>query len=246
MQFVVDFEMESGYNEAHVPVPFIISTNGWGLFVESPYPGAFDVAATEEDRVDAWFGTGVDSKDGLRFWLFAADHPLDLTKKYYDITGYPMLPAKWALGPWIWRDEIDNQTAVEEDLRTIRALNLATSGYWIDRPFASGVNAFDFKPQDYPDPQAMINLAHDLGFRMALWQAPYIWLATRNLQMKQRRFWHMPRSKDFFQILLVCRLTDGAISLILPIPKHLRGGNRLSSATPTWGLKDSSWITQKT
>ncbi len=174
MQFVVDFDMESSYNEAHVPVPFIISTNGWGLFVESPYPGAFDVAATEEDRVDAWFGTGIDSKDGLRFWLFAADHPLDLTKKYYDITGYPMLPAKWALGPWIWRDEIDNQTAVEEDLRTIRDLNLATSGYWIDRPFASGVNAFDFKPQDYPDPQAMINLAHDLGFRMALWQAPYL------------------------------------------------------------------------
>lgn len=174
MQLELDADLESGYNEAHVPVPLVIGTRGWGLFVECPYPGAFDVAAADDTRVDAWFGTGAASVDGLTFHLFAADHPLDVTRKYYDVTGDPLLPARWALGPWIWRDEIAGQAAVEDDLQEIRDLDLATTGYWIDRPYANGVNSFDFHSVNYPDPQAMIDRMHALGFRTALWHAPYI------------------------------------------------------------------------
>jgi alpha-D-xyloside xylohydrolase len=63
---------------------------------------------------------------------------------------------------------------VERDLETIRALDLATSGYWIDRPYASGVNTFDFDPARYSDPAAMVARAHALGMRMALWHTPYV------------------------------------------------------------------------
>lgn len=174
MQLELDANLESSYNEAHVPIPFVIGTRGWGLFVECPYPGAFDVAAADATRVDAWFGTGAASVDGLTFHLFAADHPLDVTRKYYDVTGDPLLPARWALGPWIWRDEISGQAAVEADLDAIRAYDLATTGYWIDRPYANGVNSFDFHSVNYPDPQAMIDRMHALGFRTALWHTPYV------------------------------------------------------------------------
>ena len=167
-------DLESGYNEAHVPVPLLIGTTGWGLFVPSPYPAVFAVAANQDDRVRATFGTGMSSAKGLTVHLFAAEHPLDITRHYYEVTGYPRLPAPWALGPWIWRDEVDGQVAVEADLAKIRELDLATTGYWIDRPYASAVMSFDFAPDAYDDPGAMIATAHDLGFRVALWQAPYI------------------------------------------------------------------------
>ncbi len=166
--------LESGYNEAHVPVPFVIGTRGWGLFVASRYPGSFDVAATASDRLDVAFGTGAATQDGLEFHLFGADKPIDVTKLYYDVAGAPLLPARWALGPWIWRDEISGQVAVEKDLDTIRDLDLATTAYWIDRPYANGVNSFDFNTQNYADPQAMIDKAHGLGFRLGLWHSPYI------------------------------------------------------------------------
>ncbi|MEE2779102.1 MAG: TIM-barrel domain-containing protein, partial [Myxococcota bacterium] len=173
MQFELS-TLESTYNEAHVPIPMLLGTSGWGLFVPCPYGGAFSVAETEDDLVEATFGTGFASSAGLTFYLFTEDHPLDLTQHYYEVTGYPGLPAPWALGPWIWRDEIAGQVAVMEDLETIRALDLATSGYWIDRPFASAVNSFDFHPDTYSDAAGMIQTANDMGFRMALWQAPYI------------------------------------------------------------------------
>jgi alpha-D-xyloside xylohydrolase len=173
MQLELD-SLESGYNEAHVPVPFVLGTRGWGLFVECPYPGVFDVAVAEADRVEATFGLGLAAPDGITFHLFAADHPLDVTRHYYDVTGYPVLPARWALGPWIWRDENDDQAQVSSDASTIRALDLAVSGYWIDRPYASGVNTFDFDPGKFDDAQAMLDELHDLGFRVALWHTPYL------------------------------------------------------------------------
>lgn len=174
MQLELDSGIESSYNEAHVPVPLILGSTGWGLFCHSPYPGAFDVATQADDLVEATFGTGPASSEGFVFHLFAAEHPLDLTRHYYELTGYPVLPARWALGPWIWRDENDDQAQVESDIATIRQLDLATTGYWIDRPYASGVNSFDFDASQFPDPQAMIDEMHALGFRVALWHTPYL------------------------------------------------------------------------
>ena len=179
MQLEIEPGVESNYNEAHVPVPFVIGTRGWGLFIESPFPGAFAIATKSDppearDRIDAAFGTGLWSSEGLRFYLFAAEHPLDVTRHYYEITGYPRLPAQWALGPWVWRDENDDQAQVERDVEIMRELDLAASGYWIDRPYARAVNSFDFEPDQFPDPSAMVRRVQDLGFRLALWHTPYI------------------------------------------------------------------------
>ncbi len=174
MQIELDGELESSYNEAHVPIPLLIGTRGWGLFVDDRHPGAFAVATEEPDRVDAVFGTGLATSKGLTFHLFAAAHPLDVTKHYYELTGYPMLPARWALGPWIWRDENVDQAQVEKDWNAIRDLDLATTGVWIDRPYATAVNTFDFNAPQFPDPKKMIQLGHDLGLRVALWHTPYI------------------------------------------------------------------------
>lgn len=166
--------LESGYNEAHVPVPFFVGTRGWGLFVENDHPAVFDMASREDDLVEAIFGTGVASADGLTFHLFAAAHPLDVTRLYYDVTGYPKLPARWALGPWIWRNDVTGEAQARDDVETIRDLDLATTGYWIDRPYASAVNSFDFDPARYDDGEAMIARMQALGFRVALWHTPYL------------------------------------------------------------------------
>ena len=174
MHLIAGGGLESGYNEAHVPVPFVTGTRGWGLFVESQYPGAFDLATSEPMLVGASFGTGASSQTGLRFHLFAAEHPLDVTRRYYDVTGHPRLPARSGLGPWIWRNEVSGQAAAAADLDAIRDLDLATTGYWIDRPYATEVQTFDFDPARYGDPSALFAQARDLGLLTALWHAPYL------------------------------------------------------------------------
>ena len=174
MQLEVDPELESGYNEAHVPIPMLLGTRGWGIFVEDPHPAVFDVASEVDDRVDIIFGLGMDAGQGLKVHLFAEAQPLDLTRHYYEVTGFPGLPARWGLGPVIWRDENEDQAQVISDAETMRALDLAASAYWIDRPYATAVNTFDFSADMFDDPQAMIDRLHALGFRMALWHTPYL------------------------------------------------------------------------
>lgn len=174
LEMVSDTPQESGYNERHVPVPLVLDTRGAGAFFESLYPGVCDAGATAPGRVEMIFGTGSASEAGLSFYLFGARHPLDLLAHYFALTGFPALPARWALGPWVWRDENDDQAQVEGDLRAMRDLDLAASAVWIDRPYASAVNSFDFRPEQFPDPDAMIALARRLGFRMGLWHTPYL------------------------------------------------------------------------
>ena len=174
MQLEADFLIESANNEAHVPIPMLLGSSGWGVFYHSFYPSVFGVANESDDRVDFAVGLGAEFSQGLTFYLFTSEEPLDLTKHYYDVTGQVKLPADWAYGPWIWRDENEDQDQVLNDLQTIRDLDLATSGYWIDRPYASGVNSFDFDSEDFPDPEGMVAAMHEQGFRFALWHCTYV------------------------------------------------------------------------
>lgn len=175
MQMEADSSTESPDNEAHVPIPLLIGTRGWGLLVESKRVGLFDVArGSDPTLVEVTYGTAEQSADGLRFHLFAAGHPLDVTKRYYDVTGYPLLPAPWALGPWMWRDENKDQAQVLDDIAKLRALDLAASGMWFDRPYASAVNTFDFDAKKFPDPKSMLAAVHDAGLRIAAWNTPYL------------------------------------------------------------------------
>ncbi|MCB9733694.1 MAG: glycoside hydrolase family 31 protein [Deltaproteobacteria bacterium] len=184
MQLELDLDLETAYNERHVPVPLALSTGGWGVFAATDYPAVLEVGAPDVASRAATFtvGAGSASADGLRVYLLAAPHPLDLLLPYYELTGFPRVPGRADFGPWIWRDETPGQGAADApgdnagvlaDLAHIRALHLPTSGYWIDRPYASGVNTFDFDPARYADPDAMLATALAAGFRVALWQTPY-------------------------------------------------------------------------
>jgi alpha-D-xyloside xylohydrolase len=172
MQLEVDTTIESSNNENHVPVPLLVGTRGWGLFVQSDRPGVFDVARESDTLVDVTFGTG--GARTLPFHLFSAEQPLDIYKPYYEVTGYPGLPAVWTYGPLIWRNENASQAQVLDDIQQIRTRDLATSGIWFDRPYARGVNTFDWDPAKFAAPETMLQALHDAGLRYGIWQAPYV------------------------------------------------------------------------
>jgi len=162
-------DLESGYNEAHVPVPLVIGTGGWGLFVESRRPAVFDCGAQDPDRVHARF-----HDLDLRFFLFAADRPTDIVGRYTRVSGAPTMPAPWAFGALIWRNENKSQAEVLDDMTQIRKNDLAISGMWIDRPYDTHVNNFDFDPKRFEDADKMIKTVQDMGMRVALWSTPYV------------------------------------------------------------------------
>lgn len=187
MQIEID-ATESSNNENRVPVPLLIGTRGWGLFVQSRRVGVFSVATSEPDLTQVTYAitpagsaTSIEDGGGLRFHLLSASEPRRVLARYYAITGAPLLPAPWALGPWLWRDESRDRAQVLDDIRQLRERDLATSALWIDRPYASAVNTFDFAPQ-FGDPRTLIDAAHAAGLRVALWSTPYLEPAAKDLR----------------------------------------------------------------
>jgi alpha-D-xyloside xylohydrolase len=174
MQLEADLQFEGGSNEVHVPVPLLVGTRGWGVFVQDDHPGLFELGTEEDDLVQITYGMGPHADQGLRFHLYGAEHPLDITAHYWATTGLPVAPAPWALGPWLWRNENTDAAQVIADAETLRDLDLAHSALWIDRPYATGVNTFDFDATRFADPAEMIAALHDLGLRVALWHSPYV------------------------------------------------------------------------
>jgi len=169
MHMTIDFLQESGYNEAHYPIPLLISTHGSGLFIEDRHPGFFDVCSSDEDRVVTRFSTS-----SLRFHLLSAATPLAVLSRYVAIAGAPALPPQWAFGVVQWEDEIDGQEQVMENAHAMRELDLPGSGMWVDRPFATAHESFVFEPNAYPDAKGMVDDLNSLGFRVAIWSAPYL------------------------------------------------------------------------
>lgn len=174
LQLEADLNIESAATENHVSVPFLTGSRGWGLFFETRRHGVIDVAKSAPTVIDAMFGTAEESSAGLTVHLFSEPDPLDVPRRYYLVTGFPRPPADWATGPWIWRNENRDQAEVEDDVRQLRALDLPTSGLWIDRPYATEVNTFDYDPAKFRDAGVMVSAIQAAGLKLALWHTPYL------------------------------------------------------------------------
>ena len=169
MHIGVDINSEGLYAEYHVAVPLLIGTSGWGLLVHDHHAGDFDVAARDAALVQVTY-----EAKSLAFTLIGATRPMDVLPHYVDMTGQPAIPAEWAFGGWIWRNENRDQAEVLEDVRAIRDHDLPMSGLWIDRPWSTALNTYVPDPVKFPDPPAMVAALHAAGLRLAFWAAPYI------------------------------------------------------------------------
>ena len=65
MQIEPQLTYEAGNNEAHVPVPLLVGTRGWGLFVPDDHPALFEVATDDDELVQVTFGMGMAGNAGL-------------------------------------------------------------------------------------------------------------------------------------------------------------------------------------
>ncbi len=158
----------SGTNEHHVPVPFFVSTKGYGVFVKSREAGAFDVASSDSSAVTATFEGG-----DLDVYFYVDPDPLEVVAKYTRQTGLPRLPPRWAFAPMHWRDEWTIDT-LQQDRDDIRSMHIPCTAFWIDNPWQTSYNDLEFDTTRFPDPPAMLANLRAMGYEPVLWSTPYL------------------------------------------------------------------------
>jgi len=78
---------------SYVPIPFVMSDKGWGIFLNTTMYHSFDAGATVSDRLSFSAENGM-----IDYFLIAGKSMPDLLDKYTGITGKPTMLPKWGYG----------------------------------------------------------------------------------------------------------------------------------------------------
>ncbi len=166
---VTSLARESGLNEHHVPVPFLVSSRGYGVFVESREAGAFDVAAADAAEVRATF-----EGSAIEYVFFTAPSPREVIAAYTRHTGLPILPPRWSFAPMHWRNVWDDRAQLETDARALVDLHIPATSFWIDNPWMTSYTDNLFDETRFPDHAEMLGELRASGFRPLVWNVPYL------------------------------------------------------------------------
>ena len=117
------------------PVPYFISSAGYGLFFNNPWPHVyFDMAKTDEN---GWF---LHAPGGDYDIFVFAGSPSEITKTYAKIVGTNRFPKKWLMGYWCSSLSFDRAQGALDDTARMRAEGYPCDAIVIDGPWRGGVN----------------------------------------------------------------------------------------------------------
>ncbi|MBX3389659.1 MAG: hypothetical protein KF691_09425 [Phycisphaeraceae bacterium] len=163
-----DHPEEKGLS-TYKPVPFVISSRGYGIWLDSTTPSTFDLNSTERDFVIVR-----DHARRMRLVLIAGPKPQDVLSEFTRLTGRPNVPPSWAFAPWKSRDVHRNQNEVLDDASLSRKHGLPASVIVIDSPWETSYNDFRLNEQQFADPDAMFAEVKRQGFVPCFWLTPFV------------------------------------------------------------------------
>ena len=162
--------------------PFYLSSRGYSVTVRSTWPGHFDFAATNPERVAIEF-----EGPSLSMVITTASTPADLVRAHALDAGPPFLPPAWLYSPWRWRDEHTQRTTyydrtpvagpfnseIMEDVLMMQAFGIPNGVYWIDRPWGVGkpwgYDDFEIDPVRLPHFREMVQWLESRHSKTVLW-----------------------------------------------------------------------------
>jgi alpha-D-xyloside xylohydrolase len=165
-----------------VYAPFYLSSRGYSVTVRGTWPGQFDFAATDRERVSIAF-----EGPSLTLVINTAGTPAELVRAHAIEAGPPFLPPKWIYSPWRWRDEHTQRPAyfdgtpvagpfnseVMEDVLMMQAFGIPNGVYWIDRPWGVGqpwgYDDFEIDPARLPHFAEMVQWLDSRQAKTVLW-----------------------------------------------------------------------------
>jgi alpha-D-xyloside xylohydrolase len=171
--FILPIRVDDRYGNkgvgTHKPVPFFMSTKGFGVWLDSTAPAELDLSGT------ARFDTDIEMRGSSMRVVFIAGPRLDeILETFTGLTGRSPVPPAWAFGLWKSRDVHRNREDVLEDVEKLRRFGIPASVLVIDSPWETGYNDFNMNREQFTEPEALFRRVEELGFNLALWLTPMI------------------------------------------------------------------------
>ncbi|MGA2916787.1 MAG: TIM-barrel domain-containing protein [Sedimentisphaerales bacterium] len=121
-----------------------------------------------------------------------ADSPQNVLRKLTTLIGKMPLPPKWAIGYHQCRYSYYPDKRVREIATEFRNRNIPCDVIWLDIDYMNGFKIFTFNPNRFPDPAALNNDLHKMGFKT-------VWMIDPGVKAEKGYFvYNQGAAGDFF------------------------------------------------
>jgi alpha-D-xyloside xylohydrolase len=155
--------------EMYKPIPFFLSSEGYGMFVHSSAPITFDFGHSHDSTNTIYLG-----EDYLDIFIFIGN-PKEILSEYTALTGRSPVPPLWTFGLWMSRITYKSEEEVREVASKLREYRIPCDVIHIDTGWFEKDWRCDYKfsKTRFPEPEKMIQDLKRQGFHICLWQLPY-------------------------------------------------------------------------
>ena len=151
------------------PIPFFMSSNGYGMFVHTSAPVTFDFGHSFDQSNVIYTGDEI-----LDLFIFLGD-PKEILSEYTAVTGRSPMPPLWSFGLWMSRITYKSEDEVRDVAAKLRQHRIPSDVIHIDTGWfeTEWQCNYKFSPTRFRNPAGMISDLRKQGFRISLWQLPY-------------------------------------------------------------------------
>ncbi|MDD5748171.1 MAG: glycoside hydrolase family 31 protein [Actinomycetota bacterium] len=211
----------NGPTTAYKPLPFFISTEGYGLLLETPARVEYDICSSHPEilKITIW--------DRSFSWkLFYGPEPSKIIELLTEHTGRASVPAPWVFAPWA--DAILGSRRVREVANKIRGNRIPTTSIWTEDwqggffipPFRKRKAFYTIMPvrykvdrRLYPDAEDVADELHSKGFRWLSYFFPYILRGSREYREAKEKGYLLKNRRNGISHVLMLWHPYGQIDL---------------------------------
>jgi alpha-glucosidase (family GH31 glycosyl hydrolase) len=158
-----------GTHGGRVPIPWLIGTAGWGMYIHQPF-GTFDFTQAESKFQPA----GTESALPLDIFFVTSSDPATIMAEYARLTGHAEMPPLWSFGYQQSHRTLASRKEVLAEAKMFREKKLPCDALiYLGTGFCpAGWNtengSFSWNSRIFPDPRKMLDELHKDHFRAVL------------------------------------------------------------------------------
>jgi len=164
----------------YINIPFFLSSRGYGLFLHHSSKIVYELGQPALQsgafRVDDPY---------LDYFFIYGPGPKEIIARYTELTGRPLAPPAWSFGAWFSRCMYRDREQVEGIVERLRELGIPgdvihLDPLWLKERRSRELDGCDFvwDEEAFPDPQGFVRWLAERGFKLSLWENPYVWVDT--------------------------------------------------------------------
>lgn len=177
---------------AYKNIPFYLSNRPYGAFLHTSAYSKFSLCDHSTRSVEM-----VSDKAAIDLFVIGGGTPEAILRHYRELTGFPSMPPLWSFGIWMSRMSYFSADEVESICHRLRAEHYPCDVIHLDTGWfrTDWLCEWKFNEERFPDPEAFIKRLAANGWKVSLWQLPYVADGAEQLDEARRNNYIAPLTK---------------------------------------------------